>query len=210
MDHQHRPAPRRTGVETHTATSHHPTPLLARAGSFRVNATTIEARTARPLDDANESGGRAVRAPFLQWDRLGFFASSLCAVHCLCLPWLLLALPFLASTWLADREFERAFVLASVFLAAVCTIGGCRAHRKWWLMGLVGAGAVVLLGAHATAPALCCANDLGWPHALGAAFGGGLLAASHGLNLSLRRREPPTFHGSCCPRPACSSHRRQG
>ena len=34
----------------------------------------------------------------LLWDRGGMFASSLCAVHCVCMPVLLLAMPFLAGT----------------------------------------------------------------------------------------------------------------
>ena len=85
------------------------------------------------------------------WDRMGFVASSLCAVHCLCLPWLLVAMPFLAGTILADREAERWFVGGSILLATACIIGGCRAHGKWWLVGVLGAGAVALIWGHATA-----------------------------------------------------------
>ncbi|MGE3310061.1 MAG: MerC domain-containing protein [Limisphaerales bacterium] len=51
-----------------------------------------------------DSSGQAVRARAPRWDRLGFVASSACAVHCVCLPWLLMAMPFLAGTCLADRK----------------------------------------------------------------------------------------------------------
>jgi len=143
----------------------------------------------------------------MRWDRLGVFASSLCAVHCLCLPWLLVAMPFLAGTILADREVELWFVVGSILLATVCTVGGCRAHRKWWLLGLVTTGAVALGCVHVTAPPFCCAKDLSWPHALGAAFGGGLLATSHFLNLRLRSSTISTAAGACCNRSTCSHNR---
>lgn len=165
-----------------------------------------------PQKDPLYSGEPDARSLGLPWDRLGFFASSVCAVHCMCLPWLLLVMPFLASTWLADRELERGFVIASIFLAVACTIGGCRVHGRWWLLGLLGAGALALLGAHATAPPACCSQHLSWPHALGAACGGGLLAATHFFNLRLQRTSAPASVSHCCNESDCSGsptwHRR--
>jgi hypothetical protein len=161
------------------------------------------ARTAHPPEGQRASGGRAGRAPDSGWDRLGFVAASLCALHCLCLPWLVVLLPFLAGTWLADRELERGFVAASIFLAAACTIGGCRAHGKWWLLGLVTTGAVALVWVHVTAPPGCCARDLDWPRTLAATFGGGLLATAHFFNL----RPPQPAVKSCCTQPNCSRNR---
>ncbi|MBG86264.1 MAG: hypothetical protein CMO80_05115 [Verrucomicrobiales bacterium] len=140
-------------------------------------------------------------------DRLGFFASSLCAVHCVCMPWLLIALPLLAGTWLVDREIERGFVIASIFLATACTVGGCRTHGRWWLLGLLGTGAAALIGAHATAPPICCADELSWPHALGAAFGGSLLAATHFLNLRLQSTPTLVPAADCCDSVGCSGNR---
>jgi len=172
------------------------------------------ARTARPLDDTSDSGGRAalsrpavVRAPVLRWDRFGFFASSLCAVHCLCLPWLLIAMPFLAGTLLADREAERWFVAGSIFLATACTIGGCRAHGKWWLVGLVTTGAVALVWGHATAPPFCCAKDLSLSNVLATSMGGALLATTHFLNLRSQSALAATTAGACCNRSTCSNNR---
>ncbi len=155
------------------------------------------ARTARPHENRTGSDGQAVRTPGGHWDRLGFVASALCAVHCLLLPWLLLALPFLSGTLLADRGFERWFVGGSIFVAAACTLGGCRAHGKWWLLGLVTMGAVVLLLVHATAPPFCCARELSWSHALGATFGGSLLAGTHFFNLRFAR-SPAAGPAACC------------
>lgn len=159
-----------------------------------------------PNVDLSSGGEGAVRISALPWDRLGFVASSLCAVHCVCMPWLLLIMPFLAGSWLADRELERGFVVASVVLAAICTTWGCRVHRKWWLLGLLGAGAVTLFGAHATAPPACCSEHLSWPHAIGAACGGALLAATHFLNLRLQRMPALVPVDQCCGSSGCSGN----
>lgn len=155
------------------------------------------------LPDAGQAGARSSVLP---WDRLGFAASSLCAVHCVCMPWVLLAMPFLASTWLVDREIERGFVIASVTLAAICTMVGCRAHRNWWLMGLLGTGALTLFGAHATAPPACCSDHLSWPHAIAAAMGGGILATTHFLNLRMHRMLALVPVDQCCGDSGCSGN----
>ena len=159
-----------------------------------------------PTLELSSDGEAAVRTHSLPWDRLGFVASSLCAVHCVCMPWLLLIMPFLAGSWLVDRELERGFVVASVLLAAICTTCGCRVHRKWWLMGLLGLGAATLFGAHATAPPACCSEHLSWPNAIGAACGGALLAVTHFLNLRLQRTPALAAVSACCPDPGCSNH----
>ena len=137
----------------------------------------------------------------LTWDRVGFMASSVCAVHCICLPILIIVMPFLAGTWLVDREFEFWFAGTSVCLAIGCSIRACQAHRKYWLIGLALLGGSLLLGAHATAPAICCLEDLSWPHFLGTALGGGLLAITHFFNLRISKCESPEC---CCPAIDCS------
>ena len=145
----------------------------------------------------------ATGAASMRWDRLGFVASSLCAVHCVCMPWLLAAMPFLAGSVFASREAEHWFVAGSVFLAIACTVGGCRVHRHWWLIGVGVVGAAVLVAAHASAPAICCVRDISWPHASGSAFGGGLLAATHFLNLRQFRRAAGPKSEVCCNSSTC-------
>ena len=122
---------------------------------------------------------------FITWDRLGVTASSLCAVHCICLPFLIMAMPFIAGTWIADRELELWFAGGSVFLAIACSIRTSLRYQKYWLVGLVLFGGALLMGTHAAAPPVCCAEDLSWSHFIGTATGGGMLAASHFLNLGL-------------------------
>ena len=141
--------------------------------------------------------------PGAVFDKIGFLASSLCAVHCLCMPWLILLSPFIAQTWLADRNIEEYVVLGSISLATLCTVGGCRAHRKWWLIGLLAVGAGILFTAHSTAPAICCSKEISWPHALGATLGGGLLATTHFLNMFLQKQEALVAGTSCCGPTGC-------
>lgn len=120
------------------------------------------------------------------WDRFGFIASSLCALHCICLPWLLIALPILSRSLIADPRAERFFVVGSVLLALTCSLLGLRKFASWTPLLLVLGGSGVLLFVHATAPPSCCAREIEWTQALDSAFGGGLLATSHFFGLRLR------------------------
>ena len=124
----------------------------------------------------------------VSWDRFGFVASSLCAVHCICLPWLVLAMPFLSRSLVADPFIERMFVIGSVCLAMLCALVGFKRTGVWWPLILVCTGAVTLLYVHATAPPSCCAREIEWTQAIGSGFGGGMLAASHFVGLRLRRK----------------------
>ena len=120
-----------------------------------------------------------------RWDQLGFIASSLCALHCLCLPWLVIAMPFISRTVVADPFVERVFVILSICLAMACAIVGIKKTGRWWPLFLVFAGAAALLWVHATAPPRCCAREIEWIQAIGSGFGGGLLAASHFFRIGL-------------------------
>jgi hypothetical protein len=121
-------------------------------------------------------------------DACGSMLSSLCAVHCLCLPLVASLLPALGLAVLANRSVERGLDATMVLFAAACLWLGCRVHRRWGLFGLLGAGVLLVgyvqLGAsdRSTAPALNWMND-----AL-MTIGGLLIAASHFLNRRLRTR----------------------
>jgi hypothetical protein len=135
------------------------------------------------------------------WDRFGFVASSLCAVHCICLPWLVLAMPFLSRSLVADPFVERVFVMGSVGLAMLCALVGFKRTGSGWPLILVSVGALTLLYVHATAPPSCCAREIEWTQALGSGFGGGMLAASHFVGIRLSRRGNDTSQcqaADCC------------
>jgi hypothetical protein len=136
------------------------------------------------------------------WDRFGFVASSLCAVHCICLPWLVLAMPFLSRSLVTDPFIERMFVIGSVFLAMLCALVGFKRKGVWRPLVFVLVGAGTLSYVHAMAPPSCCAREIDWTQALGSGFGGGMLAASHFVGLRLRGKSSDASWcqatDSCC------------
>ena len=140
------------------------------------------------------------------YDRIGLIASSLCAVHCILMPWLLMFLPILAGTIFTDAKFENVFVAVSILLASFCGYMGCTKHGKWSVMIPVAVGALVLFTVRFSAPAICCPEDISWPHAMGSAFGGSLLAVSHFLNLKFSRQIAPEEKSPCCPSENCATH----
>ena len=153
------------------------------------------------IDPRKSFGGLLAANVGASWDRFGFVASSLCAVHCICLPWLVLAMPFLSRSLVADPFVERVFVVGSVCLAMLCALVGFKRFGDWWPLLLVSVGAGTLLSIHATAPPSCCAREIEWTRALGAGFGGGMLAASHFIGIRMRRRgdgSPGCQAQDCC------------
>jgi len=118
-------------------------------------------------------------------DALGSALSSLCAVHCICMPVLIGLLPVLGLTFLASHTFERAAAVTMILFAAACVWSGCRVHRRWGLLILLSAGAALVLYIQfAKGPEEKEHAD--WIEAAVMAVGGSLIAASHVLNRRLR------------------------
>lgn len=126
-------------------------------------------------------------------DRLGAGLSFTCAMHCLALPLLLLAMPVLQTTlgvtetashgwlqWLVwSHEVEWIFS-ATVLLFAGLVLGrGYRVHRATVALRRFAAGALVLLFTVAEW------IDGGQAHGLFLAIGGSLVAWAHWTNLRL-------------------------
>ena len=129
---------------------------------------------------------------FARLDVAGSVLSSLCAIHCLAMPFVAGLLPLLGLGFLGSRGFERGACVVMMALASACLVAGCRRHRRWWLLGLLGAGAALTLGtqflfAPAACVKTCCTERVNWSEALVMFTGGGLIAASHLLNLRFRR-----------------------
>lgn len=127
-----------------------------------------------------------------RFDLLGSVLSTLCAIHCLAMPLLAGMLPVLGLGFMGGRGFERGACVAMMSLAALCLLQGCRQHGRWWLLGLLGMGAALTLGtqflfAPTSCAKTCCTERVNWSEALVMFTGGGLIAASHLLNLRFRR-----------------------
>jgi hypothetical protein len=116
-------------------------------------------------------------------DRFGAIASSLCAIHCMVLPFVLALLPALGLSFLADHGFERCFVAFASVLASWSLLSSYRRHRRpqplWLLLPgltLLWSGAFVVDEHYGLAI-----------HAVLVAMGGALLASAHLTNLRFAR-----------------------
>lgn len=111
-------------------------------------------------------------------DKLGIWASSLCALHCLLLPILIPLLPFIASLFFAQAWFEKT-ILSMSMIVGFCAlfIGFYKYHRQiyplyslflggliYWNKDIFGesyepftiaAGAFLIIVAHITNMRLC-------------------------------------------------------
>ena len=86
-------------------------------------------------------------APVL--DRVAISASTLCAIHCLCLPLILTALPALGVTFFGQESFHVALLWLVIPLSVVALTMGCSKHKNWvvGLLGLVGLTLLIIAAA---------------------------------------------------------------
>lgn len=81
-----------------------------------------------------------------QWlDRLAVSVSSLCALHCLTLPLMLVLAPALGASFVGDEAFHRSLLLLVIPLSLVALWLGCRQHKdNWvWAYGALGLSIMV-------------------------------------------------------------------
>ena len=68
----------------------------------------------------------------LSLDNLGIFASVLCLIHCLAMPFVVAAIPFIGMKWqwLQSETTENVLIAFIVGFAVFAIIPGYRAHKK--------------------------------------------------------------------------------
>lgn len=66
----------------------------------------------------------------INWDFMGFFASSLCLLHCLLLPLLLMIFPLFGLSFFENELLEMIFVGSSLLIACIAVWKGYVKHRK--------------------------------------------------------------------------------
>lgn len=116
-------------------------------------------------------------------DRVGMWASLLCAVHCALLPLALALLPTLGLGVLGRVDVDQAFVVFATVLGVAMLALGYRRHRAfaaWWLL-LAG---LLLVWSNA----FTSLHDHSLSHALMMVTGGVLIAAAHLVNYRLSHR----------------------
>jgi hypothetical protein len=119
-------------------------------------------------------------------DRVGVFASGLCAVHCASLPLLSASLPALGLSLGGFGDLDQAFVLFASMLGISTVTLGYRRHRVLKAAWLLVAGLLMLWVGSFTS-----LHDHGLGHALVMTLGGVLLALAHFYNLRLTHRRAP-------------------
>lgn len=127
----------------------------------------------------------------LWWDRLGIAMSVVCLVHCLVLPFAIVALPLVAAQWLHTSTFHTAMALALLPVALLAAVPGLRMH------GRISVAAAMAAGLSLLSTAAFAGEDLlshEWQIGL-TVLGGAILVAAHAVNLVLCR---------ACP--ACATH----
>ncbi len=121
-------------------------------------------------------------------DRVGAFASMLCAVHCALLPLVFGVLPALGLGFLANHGFEQIFVSFAILLATISLLYGLRKHGSYRAFVFLLPGIALLVIGIATG----VDHSNPW-HAAVVSVGGTLIALSHLINMRLNH-----VHGPSC------------
>ncbi len=82
--------------------------------------------------------------PTDRWDKVGSWASSLCALHCLLSPLVFLAMPAFAKFW-AHPASHALMAMLVVPLAMTVVLQGYRKHHRKWVLSAALAGIVCIL-----------------------------------------------------------------
>ena len=117
-------------------------------------------------------------------DRLGIVLSGICIVHCLALPLLLAALPFLGGSLLGGHGFHEVLLLAVLPVSMVALGFGWRRHGDARVLWLGGAGLALL--AFATYGYRLIGLPEDWERVI-SIIGGLIHAAGHVLNFRRTR-----------------------
>lgn len=91
-------------------------------------------------------------------DWLGMAASIGCAIHCAAMPFVIVFLPTLGLSFLADASFHKLMVAICTLLAAAAFVPGWRRHRRLLPTAIAAAGLIVIAVAAFALPDACCAT----------------------------------------------------
>lgn len=113
-------------------------------------------------------------------DKLGMTASLTCAAHCMAMPLVITALPYVGFSFIASEGFEIAFFIISAILAISSICWGIKQHKNKNILFLLSIGlALLTLGRYAHE------NDWGLKGVIILVAGGLTIAATHWINNKL-------------------------
>ena len=89
-------------------------------------------------------------------DWLGIAASIACAIHCAAMPFVVMLLPALGLSFLADESFHRVMVVVCSLLAGAAFLPGFKRHRRWMPIGVAAIGLSLIATAAFGFEDTCC------------------------------------------------------
>lgn len=114
------------------------------------------------------------------FDKVGFSASMLCAIHCAAVPFMLSILPLLGLKFLSDPVTETVMVGFSFMLASTSLFIGYCKHKQYK------AFAIMVVGFFLIGLGVFIGNE--YAEIILSASGASIVAASHLINLKLCRK----------------------
>ncbi len=89
-----------------------------------------------------------LNAKSISLEKVGVTLSLACAVHCLLLPVLLVAMSIGAVEWLADEHTELIILSVAGLIAAVSLWRGCMLHRQLSVWLIFAVAVAIIIGGH--------------------------------------------------------------
>ncbi len=117
------------------------------------------------------------------FDRLGFSASTICAIHCAAMPLLLSILPALGLGFLAEGTFELVMIATSIGIAAISLGTSYRVHRRINPILMMISGGMILVFNFFGHDSHSELMEMLHPYI--AAFAGLMIASAHWVNMRL-------------------------
>src|SRR5882757_3461763 len=136
------------------------------------------------MNEGSAAGSAAREAWLGRLDSLGVLLSGICIVHCVALPLLLVALPFLGGSILGGHGFHEWLLLAVLPVSLVALGFGYRRHHDSHVLWLGGVGLALLAFATYGHPLFGLSE--GWERVI-SIVGGVIHAAGHILNFRRTR-----------------------
>jgi hypothetical protein len=116
-------------------------------------------------------------------DRLGVSASTLCAIHCAAMPFLLSILPAIGLGFLANTAFEIAMIATSIAIGTISLGSSYRLHRRLNALMMMASGGMLLIFNFFGHESHSAMTETLHPYI--AAVAGLMIASAHWINMRL-------------------------
>lgn len=80
-------------------------------------------------------------------DKAAVSLSVICAIHCMAMPIILVAVPALTGLFFTEESFHLWMVVAVLPLSVYALTVGCKKHKRYRVLGIGAVGLAILIGA---------------------------------------------------------------